>query len=176
MSKNKNFKLSLYEWLESIVVALVAVVLIFIFVFRTYVVSGSSMEPTLTNGNRVAVLSLFYAPVQNDVVVIDGNVFNGNSLVKRVIAVEGQQISINGSGEIEVDGEVFGNIGTSNQKQFLNDYIELPSVVPKNKVFVLGDNRSASHDSRFSDIGFIDNDNIIGKVIFVLSPFGFIGD
>ena len=176
MSKNKNFKLSLYEWLESIVVALVAVVLIFIFVFRTYVVSGSSMEPTLTNGNRVAVLSLFYAPVQNDVVVIDGNVFNGNSLVKRVIAVEGQKISINDSGEIEVDGEIFGTIGTTNQKQILTYYIEFPSVVPKNKVFVLGDNRSASHDSRYSDIGFIDNDNIIGRVIFVLSPFGFIGD
>lgn len=166
---NNNVSSNLYDWVSSIVVAVVAVVILLTFCFRLIDVDGTSMEPTLINTDKVVVTNLFYTPNNGDVVVISHGEEYDKPLVKRVIATEGQTLKIDfDSNQIYVDGNLIDEPYI--QGETIKGNIDIPEVIPEDKVFVLGDNRPVSLDSRYHEVGLIDENSIIGKAQFVIIP------
>lgn len=161
----------LYDWIHSLISALIICVVLFMFFIRIIDVSGSSMYPTLLNGDKMLVSNLFYEPKAGDVVVFKKDSYDPEkALVKRIIATEGQEVNIDFSkGIVYVDGvpieEDYISELTTNKLDFIG-----PKEVPENCVFVLGDNRNASTDSRKAEIGMVDKRLIIGKVYLVIFP------
>ena len=168
---NGKVKAEVYDWIQSILYALVICVLLFVFAVRMVNVDGDSMYPTLENGDRVLISNLFYKPKQGDIVVLRKDVFMYEPIVKRVIAVEGQRIDFDfDKGIVMVDGEVLN-------EPYINDLtytrITCPDsvTVPECCVFVMGDNRNASTDSRlFEVVGCVDTRYIQGRVYVTLFP------
>ena len=167
-----------YDWIQCLASALIVCVVIFIFVARVIDVKGASMYPTLNNQDKMLVSDLFYTPKAGDIVVFKKDQYDPErALVKRVIATEGQEINIDfDRGIVYVDGvaleEDYINELTTTKLDFIG-----PQTVPDGCVFVMGDNRNMSTDSRKSEIGMVDNRLIIGKVycvIFPLSSFGLV--
>ena len=159
------------DWLQCIVSALVICILIFTFLFRVVSVIGSSMVPTLTDGDRLIVTDLFYKPKYGDIVVLRKLEFKDEAIIKRVIATEGQTVDIDfDAGVVYVDGtalwEPYINDLTHRQLDFTG-----PVTVPEGCVFVLGDNRNGSTDSRYALIGCVDRRLILGKAYLRLTPF-----
>ena len=163
------------EWLETIALAAVAVVLIFTFVLRTATVSGTSMVPTLSNGDRLIISDLFYEPAQGDIVVVAPGVYEDHPLIKRVIATEGQTVDIDfDKGIVTVDGVALDE-PYINEPTYLSEGMEFPATVPENCIFVMGDNRNNSKDSRDPSVGMVDVRYVVGREllrIFPLSQFG----
>lgn len=161
----------IYDWIQCLMSALVICVILFVFFIRVIDVKGDSMLPTLQNGDKMLVSDLFYKPKAGDVVVFKKDSYDpGRALVKRVIATEGQTVNIDFyNGIVYVDGEPidedYVNSLTTNQLDFIG-----PATVPKGCVFVMGDNRNASTDSRKSEIGMVDSRLILGKVYCILFP------
>lgn len=164
-----------FDWIQCIVTALLACVLVFTFIGRTVGVVGSSMVPTLHEGDRLIICNLFYEPKQGDIVVLRKDTFKDEPIVKRVIAVAGQTVDIDfEQGIVYVDGtaleEDYVNSPTNDPENFTK-----PVTVPENCVFVMGDNRNSSTDSRTSTIGCVDTRYILGKAIFRLTPLSSFG-
>ncbi len=168
--KKSDGTANIYEWVHSLVFAVAIVVILLTFFLRLVDVSGTSMKQTLQNKDKVIVTNFFYTPKQGDIVVISHGAEYSEPIIKRVIATEGQKLSIDfDKEEITVDGKVLKEDyiqGHTHQEDG-----EIPSVIPKGKVFVLGDNRGVSMDSRSKAIGLIDVKDIIGKAQFVVFPF-----
>lgn len=171
------------EWMETIVVAFVAVTMVFTFAARVITVEGISMEPTYFDGDRVLVTKLAGEARQGDVVIVVHAL--QETIIKRVVATEGQTVDFDQqSGELLVDGLPLKGeeFGIENGITFLPDrpgqVMEFPQKVPEGCVFVLGDNRMHSTDSRYVEVGMVDRRNILGRVVFNLMPFskaGFVG-
>ena len=162
----------LYEWVQALVCSVLAVVLLFTFVIRLIGVDGHSMVPTLQDRDRLLVLnSLLYDDYQyGDIVVLRKNTFLDDPIVKRVIATEGQTVDIDFStGTVWVDGEQLEE-DYINEKTYLEEGTEFPLTVPEGSVFVMGDNRNHSSDSRDSRLGTVDCRYIIGKAVFLAFP------
>lgn len=165
--------LNCFEWIEALITSLIAVVILFTFLFRIVNVSGPSMLPNLKSGDRVVLSSYFYKPQRNDVVVITHTAKLSEPIIKRIIALENQVVDIDyQTGTVSVDGvkldeSAYIKNGITTQPC---DY-SFPLTVPKGHVFVLGDNRAVSNDSRFSDIGMIDERYILGKADLIVFPF-----
>ena len=160
---------NIYDWVNSILVAVVAVVVLLTFCFSLIDVDGQSMEPTLINTDKVIVTNLFYTPENGDVVVISHAEHYDDPLVKRVIATEGQTLKIDfATNEVFVNGELVEE--NYIQGTTIEGDTEIPEVIPEGKVYVMGDNRSNSLDSRYEKIGLVDEDSIIGKAQFVIIP------
>jgi len=164
--------MELYDWIQCIVTALVCGVLIFVFVGRTISVDGNSMFQTLRHNDRVIMSNLFYTPAGGDIVVFraPSEQFEGVPLVKRVIATAGQSIDIDfTTGGVRVDGilldEPYIYTMTTGSYNF-----EGPVTIPDGYVFVMGDNRASSTDSRSNLVGLVDTRYILGKVLIVLTP------
>ncbi len=166
----------IYDWIQCLASALIVCVVIFIFFIRVIDVKGTSMYPTLNNEDKMLVSDLFYTPKAGDIVVFKKDEYSSEkALVKRVIATEGQEINIDfDKGIVYVDGvaleEDYINELTTTKLDFIG-----PQTVPDGCVFVMGDNRNMSTDSRKTEIGMVDNRLIIGKVycvIFPLESFG----
>ena len=178
-SKKGKFTGELFEWIDSIVVSAIVVVLLFTFVFKIVGIKGESMTNTLMEGDKVLVCSFNYTPEVGDIVVISRNATNiyedesseHDRIIKRVIATEGQTVDINDSGLVSVDGvEIADTYVRDYAKTFKKD-VQFPHVVKDGCVFVLGDNRLNSLDSRSSGIGDVDIRYILGKAICRISPF-----
>lgn len=162
----------LYEWVRALVSSVLAVVLVFAFAVRLIGVDGHSMVPTLQDGDRLAVtvglLSGKYKA--GDVVVLRKQSFMDEPIVKRVIAVGGQTVDINfDEGSVSVDGRIL-NEPYINELTFRCDGTEFPLTVPEGSVFVMGDNRNHSNDSRDTRLGAVDTGYIIGRAVLLLYP------
>ncbi len=164
-----------YSWAADLVTCLVFVVLFFIFVVRIIGVDGTSMLPTLEHGDMLLLLSnVFYEADDDDVVVVYKESY-GSPIVKRIIATEGETIDIDFyTGEVWVDGELLDEPYIL-EPTYLSGDTQFPLTVPEDCVFVMGDNRNGSLDSRWSQIGIVDERCILGKVLFRIFPFSSIG-
>ena len=167
---------TLYEWLEEIVIALTLVILVFTFLFRVVTVTGESMLPNFVEGQKLIVTNLGHSVEQGTVVVIT-NVLN-EPIIKRVIATEGQTVDIDyETGVVYVDGEAvdetrFGlENGITTRPYSTLEAMVFPQTVPEGCVFVLGDNRGVSKDSRYTEVGMVDTRHILGEAVFTLYPF-----
>lgn len=165
----------LFEWAEALAVAILLVSFIFIFIVRIVSVSGQSMLPTLEDGDRLIISKLFYTPEYKDVIVLTKTDYMSEPMVKRVIATEGQTVDIDFSnGNVFIDGNLI-------EEKYINEPtltqydVSFPQTVPEGHVFVMGDNRNHSSDSRVSGIGMISEDLILGEVIVRLFPYSKIG-
>ena len=163
---------SVFRWLTGIVAVLFVFFVGWMLFFHIVSVSGASMQPTLQDNDKLFVLTFRYEPQQGDIVVLQNNTETEGLLVKRVVATEGQVVDIDyDTGRVTVDGAVLDeSYATETTQKALNE-IAYPYTVPDNCVFVMGDNRTESIDSRNRGIGGIDERRIVGKVIFRLYPF-----
>ena len=161
--------------LHDLVYILCTVALVFMFFFRLVTVEGDSMYPTLCNQDQVIMLSgIWYAePAAGDIVVARAPAFSSDPLIKRIVAVEGDTVDIDFlSGSVSVNGELLEEeyIPEPTYRDFEDSGLTFPLQVEDGCVFLLGDNRNMSYDSRYGLIGQVDSRNIIGKVIFLAFP------
>jgi signal peptidase I len=187
-----------FDWGETVVSAVVIIVVVFTFVMRITSVDGASMNPTLANDDQLLVTNFFYTPSRGDIVVIfapdlycDTKRESGKDIIKRVVAVGGDRVQIDDTGVVyvnespldvvEVGGELYENGYLINGMTYALPPIDV--TVPRGHVFVLGDNRGNSMDSRImpddrsSSVGFVDVNHIAGKAFFRIAPlnaFGFL--
>lgn len=162
----------LYEWVQALVCSVLAVVVLFTFVIRLIGVDGHSMVPTLQDGDRLLVLnSMFYHDYRyGDIVVLRKNTFMEEPIVKRVIATAGQSVDIDfDSGTVYVDGEALQE-DYINELTFLAEGTSFPLTVPDGSIFVMGDNRNYSTDSRDIKLGTVDIRYVIGKAVLLAYP------
>ena len=168
-----DWKKSVVMYLHDLIYMLMTILLVFLLFFRVIVVSGDSMYSTLLDGDYLLLLGNFFyqEPERGDIVVISKKAFDhGKPIVKRVIATEGQKVSIDfENGIVCVDDipleEPYINCPTT-----LDEGTKFPLTVEENCIFVLGDNRGVSLDSRNPVIGQIDRREILGKAIFLMIP------
>ena len=173
-SKNPNganTRAEVYDWIQCIIFALVFCVLLFVFGARMVNVVGHSMVPTLEQNDKVIISNLFYHPKQGDIVVLRKQTLMDEPIVKRIIATEGQTVDIDfDDGVVYVDGKALDEPYVNTPTNLSYD-MTFPVTVPEGKLFVLGDNRNDSLDSRSTDIGFINENKVLGKVVFRFYPF-----
>lgn len=172
---------SCFEWVESLITALIVVVIMFTFLFRVVTVDGTSMLPNLYSGDRLVVSSYFYKPKQGDIIVLKRTSGLMKPIVKRVIALPGQEVAFDfDAGTVFVDGvqldeSTYISNGITHEPATSEPLLKFPQVVPEGHVFVLGDNREVSEDSRFEAVGMVDERYILGKaelILFPISRFG----
>ncbi len=167
-----------YELIEMLATVTVVVMLLFAFFLRLNIVDGDSMLQTLHEGEYLAVSDLFYEATPGDIVIVHdvSQVGYGNPIVKRVIATEGQTVDIRcdfHNWHLYVDGE---EVDESAYRYLATDILLLPEykfpiTVPEGEIFVLGDNRNHSADSRQIEIGTIDERCVVGKAWMRIMPF-----
>lgn len=178
--KEKNpFINTVFDIVSIVATAVIAVGICFSFLFRTIQVSGRSMWPTLEDGEQIILQSVYKEPQNGDIVVTaqpNESPIIEDVLIKRIIATEGQTVSLelNPSGryyDVYVDGVKLDEPYISEPVIRLLDYRE-PVTVPEGYVYVMGDNRNGSTDSRDDRIGMIREEYIMGKAVFRTAPFG----
>ena len=171
----KDTLFELFSTVELLAFAAAVILLFFSFVARITVVEGGSMENTLIGGDRLLVSDLFYTPDRGDVVILHAPTLNGGEpIVKRIIAVEGDRVAIRKDG-VYVNGERLnetdGSLG-----YVIDEYsygTKPEQTVEEGKIFVLGDHRSVSYDSR--SFGQVDANAVIGKVLLRIAPLSAFG-
>jgi signal peptidase I len=184
VNSNEKFSLinELYEWAEAIVFPLAGVILVFSLIFRIMGVSGVSMENTLNQGvtvetqtqDRVIISDFNYTPKCGDIVAISKKIGSINLIVKRIIAVGGETVNIDSKRHIVyVNGKALKEPYINNPTSLEQGMISFPITVPKNSVFVMGDNRGDSYDGRY--FGCVSKHDIIGKVYFRILPLSRFG-
>jgi signal peptidase I len=170
-----SMKKEIFEWVQAIVIAVVIALVIRTYVFSLIKVNGQSMYPTLHHDDRLIVVKLMYKPRQGDIIILNPPDKKRGPFVKRIIALPGQTVDIDTkTHEVKVDGIV-------QEEDFINEKTlrlgdtKFPIQIPNNHVFVMGDNRNNSLDSRYSSLGPVPYKQIIGKVTFRLWPFKSVG-
>ncbi len=170
-----DIRRELFDWAESLVAALLIIVILFAFFVRSIGVEGDSMQNTLHEGDFLIVSNLFYEPEPGDVIIVTKKTFMQDSIVKRVIAVGGQTVEVDyRTGEVRVDGEVLNEPYILEPMREKGD-MSYPLTVPEDCVFVMGDNRNNSTDSRSSSLGVVDERYIVGHVLVRIWPLRSIG-
>ncbi|MGI5978315.1 MAG: signal peptidase I [Oscillospiraceae bacterium] len=164
-----------YDWIQCLVSALLICVLVFAFFVRIIGIKGSSMVPTFENRDSVIISNLFFEPQYGDVVVLRKLSFQKEPIIKRVIATEGQTVDIDfNKGLVYVDGQVIDEPYIAEATHNRIDF-DGKITVPENCVFVMGDNRNDSTDSRDNRISCVDRRYIMGKVLFRILPINKFG-
>lgn len=177
-TEKKSLGREILEWIACIVIALVITLLLRNFVFTMVRVDGSSMDPTLANGERLVMIRLGYEPKAGDIVVVDPD--NGSSApyIKRIIGMPGDliQFETDASGRVDVyiNGELQEEAYISSDL-YPGNVGQETYTVPEGHVFVMGDNRPNSKDSRDRSVGFIPFDHVLGEAAFRLWPLNRIG-
>lgn len=168
-----SWQKSIMLYLHDLIYMLTAIMLVFLLLFRVVIVSGSSMYSTLWDGDWLLVLSsvFYHEAQQGDIIIASKDSFrDGEPIVKRVIADEGQTVDIDfEAGIVYVDGtpleeDYIYNLTTTYEG------VDFPLTVDEGCIFVMGDNRRESKDSRNPEIGLIDKREILGKAIFLMFP------
>ena len=171
--KKEKTPMTPFDVLEAFILALVAVILVFTSVCRITIVYGESMESTLYAGDALVVSRAHYTPKNGDIVVIhQPTPAHPEPLIKRVIAVGGQTIDIDfNTWTVTVDGQVIEEdyMLLKTDRRITSDYT-YPMEIPEGYVFVMGDNRNHSADSRSINVGLIDERSILGRVILRIAP------
>jgi signal peptidase I len=158
---------------KSIAISLVVAIFIINFIFQIVIVSGESMVPTLQDNDKLILEKVSYritSPKKNDIVVIRYPADISERIIKRVIAVAGDKVKINDN-KLYINGKAIDEYYKN--EDFMQDYAE--AEVPQDSIFILGDNRNFSKDSRSSDIGFVKLNLLEGKAVIRLYPFNKMG-
>lgn len=162
-----------YSWLRTLVCVVLATVLVFTLVIRVVRVEKQSMRETLQNGDILLTVNRHLAGElkAGDIVVVKKEYFeDGKPIVKRIIATEGQTVDIDfDEGVVYVDGRALEE-DYINERTYLEEGTEFPLTVPEGSIFVMGDNRNRSSDSRDSRLGTVDARYVIGKAVFMAFP------
>ncbi len=181
--------ISMLEYVEILVFSLVSVVLLFTFGIRLCEVSGDSMNKTLIDKEKLLVSNVLYEPKCGDIIVFHQTGYLNEPVVKRVIAVGGESIYIDfetmevkitdkdGNSRVLSEDYAFYDPNERIKKKYMahpTDHL-FPLEVPEGYLFVMGDNRYNSLDSRFSEVSLVDERRVLGKVIFRITPFSKIG-
>lgn len=172
---------TLFEWIETVILAFCFVVFIFTFIFKVVTVSGPSMNYTLYEGQKLIISSLFYTPKRGDIVVVDTEKFD-EPIIKRIIALEGDTVMIDFDNwkttvttkegkTIIYENEEYVN--RDNGSMGYSHSLKYPLTVGEGEIFVMGDNRAHSTDSRSR--GCFKESEILGRAIFRLWPMDKIG-
>ena len=170
-SKKKSWEF-VYDWLDSLIYAMILILLIFTFLFRVVGVNGTSMKPTLNNGDWLTVSAIPGDVEVGDIVVVTQPNSLNEPLIKRVIAKGGDTISIDFiEGVVTVNGVAKYEPYIAEKTERRGDFV-YPLTVPEGCLFVMGDNRNDSLDSRFKTIGFIDERYVLGVAQIRILPFG----
>ena len=181
-----NFFWDFMEILESVVTSVFVVLMIFTFVARPVTVDGRSMMPTLTDKDRLIMRTCFYTPKNGDIVIIDNEhsytfkagtdelvegISLNKRLIKRVIAVGGQTVNIDfEKHEVYVDGELLAESYIKEPTYLNPGAFEYPITVPEGYIFVMGDNRNNSTDSRDSHVGLVKESDVLGEAVLRFYP------
>lgn len=174
--KSQSFLAAIFDWANTVAFAIIVVLLILTFVFKQVTVNGPSMNDTLQNGDRLIVTDFMYEPHNGDIIVASHGKEYNEPIIKRIIATSGQSISVDyDTGDVCVDGVIIDEKYIKGKTIKLSDPIKFPVTIPEGYVFVMGDNREDSIDSRTNVIGMIPVQNIIGKAIFRVYPFNNMG-
>ena len=164
---------SLLLYLHDLIYLLAVVMVVFMLLFRIVIVSGSSMYSTLWNGDWLLVTGsvLYHEPEAGDIIVASKDSFNdGEPIIKRVIATEGQTVDIDfEAGIVYVDGMALEEDYTYTLTN-VQEGIVFPITIADGCIFAMGDNRNGSKDSRHPDIGMIDTREILGRAVFLIFP------
>lgn len=169
-----SVKLDLYFWIQALVMALVSLILVFTLVGRVIGVVGSSMVPTLHQSDLLLLQSIGYTPKQGDVVVLRKPSFMTEPIVKRVIAVGGQHVTVDyDAGTVTVDGQALDEPYINElMVDTMNPYMTVLDVtVPEGSIYVMGDNRNHSSDSRDQRLSTVDERYVLGRALCVVLPF-----
>jgi len=175
----KKIWASVFDIFETFALCTAVIMIIFCYVARLTVVEGESMEDTLFENDYLIVQSIGYTPERGDIVVlhkIDSEY--SNPLIKRVIAVEGDEVDIkyvNGDLEVYVNGKLLNEPYINDEDMARIPQMKFPLTVEEDTVFVMGDHRNHSADSRLTAIGLVDERCIVGRAIFRILPFDSIG-
>ena len=173
MEKEPREDQSWYSWLRTLVCVVLATVLVFTLVVRIVRVEKQSMRETLQNGDILLTVNRHLAGElkAGDIVVIKKEYFeDGKPIVKRIIATEGQTVDIDfDAGVVYVDGQALEE-GYIREPTYLDEGLEFPITVPEGCLFLLGDNRNNSMDSRYPDLGPVDVRCVIGKAVVLVFP------
>ena len=170
---NQDWKKGVMFYLHDLIYMLITILLVFLLFFRVIVVSGDSMYSTLLDGDYLLLLgNLFYQePERGDIVVISKKSFDeGKPIVKRVIAVEGQTVDIDFENAVVYVDNIPLDEPYINSPTSFNEGTVFPLTVAENCIFVLGDNRGVSRDSRDPVIGQVDRREVLGKAVFLMLP------
>lgn len=169
--KNKSWRF-VYDWLDSLIYAILLILLIFTFFFRVVGVNGDSMNPTLQSGDWLTVSAITSEVKTGDIVVITQPNSLNEPLIKRVIAKGGDTVNIDFiEGTVTVNGKILYEPYIAEKTEISGDYV-YPLEIPEGYLFVMGDNRNDSLDSRFRTIGLIDERYVLGVAETRIYPFG----
>lgn len=174
-----RFSSELFSWGESLMAVLIFFVVVFTFFVRLIGVDGTSMYPTLQDHSIMLVSNLGYTPEKGDIVIVRKEGFYSDQpIVKRVIATGGDTVDIDPvTGDVIVNGEVLDEpyiYEKINTLERMGD-LSYPQTVPEGCIYLLGDNRNGSTDSRWSSLGMVDERYVLGHVLSVVFPFSEFG-
>ena len=165
----------IYDFVETICLSALTVTFVMVFLFRVVSVDGESMTNTLQNNDRLIITTLYSDLQRGDVVVTDNSNGTGKLLIKRVVAVAGDTIRIDySSGQVYLNGSVLSE-EYIREPMAVSNREPLEVTVPRGQVFLMGDNRNNSTDSRDSRVGCVDERDIMGAAVLRMLPFGKIG-